>query len=112
MIRVGRTWAQFLQIWGQVSVVYSLISMLMLLATTYTVTLRFLPFKLPWWGYLLLLILGFVVASVFVRQIGIPGNFEYVKEKSDINKLNKKMDEQAAAIARIEKKLDEVASHR
>ncbi len=105
MKRLGALWAHFMQLWGQVSIAQSVVNTLLLLVTAYSTTLSHLPVVLPWWAYPVILVVGFALFGLFASRVGIPANFEYLKQRSDIYILAAKLDA-------IDKKLDEVLLRR
>ena len=87
--RIGSAWARYINIWGQVGAVVSLIQFAMVAALFYSNTAsRYIPL----WVYLLVGSLGLGALVAFIATIGIRGYYQFFNQQSAIDRIEKKLD--------------------
>ena len=87
--RIGSAWARYINIWGQVGAVASLIQFVMIAALFYTNTAsRYIPL----WLYLLAGLFGLGALVAFIATIGIRGYYQFFNQQSAIDRIEKKLD--------------------
>ncbi len=91
---LGLIWGKYLNIWNQIGSIAGLVQLLMMIGVFYTTTLN-PKFQIPFWLYLVIIIIGGLLLILFVLKIGLSGYFRYFSKHTDISEVNNKVDELA-----------------
>ena len=89
---IGLIWAKYVNIWGQIGSVAGTVNFIMMLGVFYTTTLR-PTIDIPLWMYILIVVVGTILAVTFVLKVGISGYYRFFSKTSELSETNKRVQE-------------------
>lgn len=89
-VDIGLVWAKGLNIWVQLGVIAGIINTLMLIGVFYTTTV-YPNFPIPFWIYMLVIVLAATFWIGFVVKYGISGYYRFLSRRSEISQINERV---------------------
>jgi H+/Cl- antiporter ClcA len=88
---IGLSWAKAFNVWSQIGIIAGAINFCMMIGVFYTTTVR-AKWDVPFWLYLMVIIVGIILAISFVLKWGISGYYRFLSKQSEISIINRKVD--------------------
>ncbi len=89
-IDIGLVWAKGVNIWGQLGTIAGIVNTLMLVGVFYTTTL-YPKFPIPFWAYILIVLLAATLCIGFIIKFGISGYYRFLSRRSEISQINERV---------------------
>lgn len=89
-IDIGLSWAKAVNVWGQIGLFAGVANTVMLIGVLYTTTVA-PKFSIPFWLYILIIMIAAIVCIIFVMKIGISGYYRFFSQQSELSQVNKKV---------------------
>ncbi len=88
----GMAWGAFVQLYSQLTMIQGMVNTLMLLGVFYSTNLKGIWPDIPWWAYLVGLMVISLGLSVFLIMVGIPGIYKYGRRFMRTTQVEDKLD--------------------